>query len=470
MFTVRGIYPESRKEMYLKYTKSTIFNSPKKKETPYKITDKITSKEYSKQFEPQYDTTTARERYMNHFYQSKEHKQPETKTRSRNYQQTVPTSLSRELNGNSETQESKIRRSKSLFFNDRSFTSRDIDRTKMDSRQRKLDGMQSDIFFLSKDDINNNLNKTMFVSQDINTCNEDNSQTAMNSRRNKYSECNIGKIKRSKTVSNFKNLLRNIPPDTFSNNNNPAVKAYNSFQKNNNHSYSHYQPANVATATTISYRNKISHNNPMGIYMKNVNQQVYRRFNRSKYGSNTDWKYFNTEEQNKTQPTLKKFYGRKEIVNKGNERDPELVPYYLTTENICKKNKSYISNLNSVSYDLITSKPLSSHLKVSSFMNKDNTKSKPVELLKFEIEVGKDFNPANGCKIKNLIRSEGLHLFDFVDTGQCITGPKPSKYTFNIRKNLDDPQFEERLRNVSDKLNKRNLQLVRNDKKYVRPM
>ena len=405
---------------------------------------------------------------MNHFYHSKEHKQPETKTRSRNYQQAVSTSLSKELNGNSETQESKIRRSKSLFFNDRSFTSRDIDRSKMDSRQRKLDGMQSDIFFLSKDDITNHLNKTMFMSQDVNSgC--DDSHTTMNSRKSKCNECDIGKIKRSKTVSNFKNLLRNVPSDTFGNNNTIAVKAYNSLQKNNNHSYSHYHPNNVATATVVSYRNKISHNNPMGIYMKNVNQQVYRRFNRSKYGTNTDWKYFNTEEQNKTQPALKKFYGRKEIVNKGNDRDPELAPYYLTTENICKKNKSYISNLNSVSYDLISSKPLSSHLKVSSFMNKTN-KTKPAELLKFEIEVGKDFNPANGCKIKNLIRSEGLHLFDFVDTGQCITGPRPSKYTFNIRKNVDDPQFEERLRNVSDKLNKRNLQLVRNDKKYVRPM
>ena len=433
MLTVREINPESRKELYLKYTKSNIFNDPKKKDIPYKITEKITNKEYSKQFEPQYDTTTARQRYMNHFHPSKDNK-----THSRNYQETSSSTMAKDLFGNTETHENRIKRSKSLFFIDRSFTTRNVNQSEMDSRQRKLDGMQSDIFFLSKDE----------------------SGPKLPQHHNARSALTQQKIKRSKTVSNFKDLIRNSTSHHNNNTNTSNIKTYNSFQHNN---------SNSTTTGVSSYRNKINHSNPMGIYMKNVNQQVNRKFNRSKYCSNTDWKYFNTEEQNKTQPSLNKCYGRKEIINKGNDRDPELDPYYLTTENIVKKNKSHISNLNSVSYDLLSSKPVSPHWKVNSFVNNE-TKTKPAELMKFEIEVGKDFNPANGCKIKNLIRSEGLHLFDFVDTGQCITGPKPSKYTFNIRKNVDDPQFEEKLKNVSEKLSKKQLQMVRSDTKYVRPM
>ena len=422
MLTVREINPESRKELYLKYTKSNIFNDPKKKDMPYKITEKITSKEYSKQFEPQYDNTTARQRYMNDFHPNKDNK-----THSRNYQEDVSSTLF----GNTETHENKIKRSKSMFFIDRSFTTRNINQSEMDSRQRKINRMQSDIFFLSKDE---------------------NEQQNIHQHNNTKSTTQREKIKRSKTIANFKDLIRN------NTSHNKTSKPYKSFQQNK-----------TATTSVNSYRHKINNNNPMGIYMKNVNQQINRKFNRSKYSSNTDWKYSNTEEQNKTQPSVNKSYGRKEIIDKGNDRDPELAPYYLTTENIVKKNKSHISNLNSVAYDLISSKPVSSHWKVNSYLNND-TKTKPAEFMKFEIEVGQDFNPANGCKIKNLIRSEGLHLFDFVDTGQCITGPKASKYTFNIRKNVDDPQFEEKLKNVSEKLSKKQLEMVRSDTKYVRPM
>ena len=81
------------------------------------------------------------------------------------------------------------------------------------------------------------------------------------------------------------------------------------------------------------------------------------------------------------QPSLNKSYGRKEIIDKGNKREPKLDPYYLTIENILKKNKSHISNLNSVSYDLLSSKPVSSYWKVNSYMTND-TKTKPAELMK----------------------------------------------------------------------------------------
>ena len=401
MLTVREINAESRKELYLKYTKSNIFNDPKKKDMPYNITEKITNKEYSKEFEPQYDTTTARQRYMNDFHPNKDNK-----THSRNYQENVSSTLV----GNTDTQ-NKIKRSKSMFFLDKSFTTRNINQSEMDSRQRKIHGMQSDIFFLSKDE---------------------HEQSKVLQQNNTGSTTQRQKIKRNKTIANFKDLIRN---NTSHHNKSNNIQQYNSFQQNK-----------ITKTSFNSYRNKINNNNPMGIYMKNVNQQINRKFNRSKYGSNTDWKYSNTEEQNKSQPSVNKSYGRKEIIDKGNDRDPELDPYYLTTENIVKKNKSHISNLNSVSYDLLSSKPVSSHWKVNSYMTND-TKTKPAELMKFEIEVEKDF-----------------------DTGQCITGPKSSKYTFNIRKNVDDPQFEAKLKNVYEKLSKKQLQMVRSDAKYVRPM
>jgi hypothetical protein len=159
-----------------------------------------------------------------------------------------------------------------------------------------------------------------------------------------------------------------------------------------------------------------------------------------------------------------------------------IVSIYNSTHNekVGEKEKDfyyYILNLKFVCFEKLSEYLHNDSLGVSTGMLfggtdyiSNETKTKPAEFMKFEIEVGKDFNPANGCKIKNLIRSEGLHLFDFVDTGQCITGPKSSKYTFNIRKNVNDPQFEEKLKNVYEKLSKKQLQMVRSDTKYVRPM
>ena len=51
---------------------------------------------------------------------------------------------------NQDTNESKIKRSKSMFFIDRSFTSGNVNQNEMDSRQCKIDGMHSDIIFLFK--------------------------------------------------------------------------------------------------------------------------------------------------------------------------------------------------------------------------------------------------------------------------------------------------------------------------------
>ena len=66
------------------YKKSNIFNAPKKRDVLYTITEKITNKEHSKQFELQYDTTTARQRYMNDFHPNKDNN-----TQSRTYQENV---------------------------------------------------------------------------------------------------------------------------------------------------------------------------------------------------------------------------------------------------------------------------------------------------------------------------------------------------------------------------------------------
>ena len=76
MLDIKGIQTESRKEMYLKYTKSSYFSTLQNKDKPEKVTGKITNIPYLNKFVPSYDKKNARERYMKDFWDNEKYKSP----------------------------------------------------------------------------------------------------------------------------------------------------------------------------------------------------------------------------------------------------------------------------------------------------------------------------------------------------------------------------------------------------------
>ena len=100
------------------------------------------------------------------------------------------------------------------------------------------------------------------------------------------------------------------------------------------------------------------------------------------------------------------------------------------------KNKSNLSNISSVNYNIITT-DINPNIN-DQYLKYSNIKPEFTNYESYEIIIPRNFNNTSESKLQNILHSEGLHYFDFQLDGDIVVGEK-GKYTFNIRKsNLDN--------------------------------
>ena len=498
MFLVRNFQPESKKELLLKnkfsspqqpHNAISFFkkNTPSNKEQPLKlqnnyekneITDKITNSVYAKEFIPNYREQSARERYVNDIYSQKTIQHPPVKeivhvprlfspgqgqkaiSKLQNAVLNSNDIMCRDMYSNCNVKEYKKRRTKSMYI-DRSFCCRGLDvddNGQVNSRKRKISHMTSDIFFTESEE--NPLNKTVIV------------------------EPSVKRSKRSKEVKS------------------------NQHKDNTNNDSSHHVKKETTSKTkhTIENMHTIHNRNPMNFYTKTNAPVEKKNIVYSKFASHCDWQHTNINaklQRSKTvEPKIRTLYHRKSFCTKGNDKDPSMFNYYAETQhnkgedndnehiNNNKNNESNISinredfetprkrkkprtnfsNLNSVNYNIIS--PERGEIlpkKNFSYMKSErqNCKVKEESLKNidyYEISCGDKFDKINPGLLKNAFYSEGIHIFKFEESSNGINGKDKGRFTFRVRKGVNDKEYIDKMERIGNKLKMKNMKLVRQNK------
>lgn len=392
MLDIKGIRTESRKEMYLKYTKSSYFSTLQNKDKPEKVTGKITNIPYLNKFVPSYDKKNARERYMKDFWDNEKYKFPVVNKKEKpNQKLNANDIVCRDLYSGCNALEYKKRLGKPMFLK-RSYTCSNLETAaNMTSRLRKIYNMSSDIFFTER--------------------NQDKKEESNNNQKKNL----IERMRHRKTIS-------------------------------------------------ISYQKKPE------LYTKTNNPQINKKYHHSRYASNSDWRYTNTEEsltRSKTvDPSLKRKFFRKNLVTTGEENSDQAT-IYLNTESTSFSSKTGLCNTESVNYDIISSKK-NMHKKSISVLS--GQPARPGEIEHYEICVDSKFDGANARYLKNLFYSEGIHLFKFEEKGSGVNGFKNGKFTFRIRKNDLDKNYDKKMDLIKTKIKNKNMKMVKLGDSHIRSM
>lgn len=203
----------NRQAMYLKYTKSNLF-SQDGIDNIHKITPKVTEKKiFSSVYKPQYKEKSAREQYMKQFWNKdiKDQKKA-SKPVKINLNLNANDIICRDIFSDCDAKEYKISKSKS-FYLPRSGCNIDLsEKNTMSSRSRKIDQMNSDIFF-TESNRPKKIGKAMYLSQLPSPPNE--KARPLITFRNKASNDNnkaVNTIVYSKNPSRFDNRYTNTEP------------------------------------------------------------------------------------------------------------------------------------------------------------------------------------------------------------------------------------------------------------------
>ena len=121
--------------------------------------------------------------------------------------------------------------------------------------------------------------------------------------------------------------------------------------------------------------------------------------------------------------------------------------------------KTNRSNIESVKYDIISTRKSNIFDKYKKLSAEKATSSKVED---YEILVPKDYNKANVYNLRNVLGSNGLHIFNLKEEGDVIGGQK-GKFKIKVRINGQDEKDKNKIiNNVSNKLLNMDAKLKKN--------
>ena len=139
---------------------------------------------------------------------------------------------------------------------------------------------------------------------------------------------------------------------------------------------------------------------------------------------------------------------------------PPMYEYKLKSKN----KKTNINNLESVSYNIINNRK-SNIRQIYSTLS--SLKPNFEKVSNYEIIIPNNFKKVNEVKLKNVLHSEGLHIFNFTEQGDVIGGNK-GKYIFKIRNSNNEKSFKDKIKKVNSKFSKLNVKLKKVEGNYSR--
>lgn len=416
-----------REWLYLKYKKSSIFEDTpysterKYNDTESRVTDKITNRKYDNIFTPRFIEMTARERYTQNLLTS-DNKSPSIKTHR-------ALSLKKKLSISTGTQTEIINRKKNI----------------KDSRSEYLKTVQnSDI---------KNKSKNKSVSKLVRRAKSFYSKENKNLDLNSYKKDNIMKNGNDSRSRNLYSITLNaFNVANFSSN----VINHNEKKNEQKDILELKSENNIFLESKKTTKNTIIKPIPISNFFNKTHKGFFKyeseRKNNDKLLSENDRKkilYKNVKEKKFNKISIEK---AEKLIN-GN-----LPPMYQI-QSLLKK-KTNIGNLESVNYDIITTKENTSR---ENYYNLNSMKAKYEEINNFEIIVPKNYNGFDEYKLKNVLYSEGLHFFNFHEKGDIIGGEK-GKFEFKLRNSKLDKNIQEKIRKVNYKFNKMNVKLKKIEK------
>ena len=190
------------------------------------------------------------------------------------------------------------------------------------------------------------------------------------------------------------------------------------------------------------------------IYKKDINNNNFRdSLNQSGLNQNNNHKYNNSLSNNILAIARKKNNKKHNRINffKRSEYNPNET--YLLHPKGLKTNRS---NLESVKYDIISTRK--SNI-VDKYNNLSGLKASSSNVEDYEILVPKNYNTANVNHLKNVLNSNGLHIFGLKEEGDLIGGQK-GKFKIKVRTNGQNEKDKDKCINkIKNKLSNMDVKL-----------
>lgn len=213
------------------------------------------------------------------------------------------------------------------------------------------------------------------------------------------------------------------------------------------------------TATNLIKRTNLSPRNDYfykTIYKKSINNNIFRdSLNQSEFNQNNNNKY-NILSNNILAIARTKNGKKHNKINffKRNEYNPNET-YSLNPKGL----KTNRSNLESVKYDIITTRK--SNI-VDKYNNLSGLKASSSNIEDYEILVPKDYNKANVSHLKNVLNTNGLHIFGLKEEGDLIGGQK-GKFIIKVRTNGQNENDKNKsINKINKKLSDMDVKLTKN--------
>ena len=204
--------------------------------------------------------------------------------------------------------------------------------------------------------------------------------------------------------------------------------------------------------TNATYNSTVTVNN------KKNNNNVRKPFKRSLMPTNADWKSFNTETAfRKRSQTLgpEEFKKATKSFKKNNFFEKENTYSDLHNKTSTKAKENF-SNIESVKYDIISGQQK---------QNDSNTHYRPIATQydnqiteSFEVDIPKNFSLTEKNTLKNYFVTKGIHLYKIEEKIDPLNS-NHGKYTFNIRRNKDDPDYQAKLETIKNILSTKQMKL-----------
>ena len=210
-------------------------------------------------------------------------------------------------------------------------------------------------------------------------------------------------------------------------------------------------------ATKENIDTNSTYNSTVTVNKKN-NNNVRKPFKRSLMPTNADWKSFNTETAfRKRSQTLgpEEFKKATKSFKKNNFFEKENT-YSDLHNQTSTKTKNNFSNIESVKYDIISGQQK---------QNDNNTHYRPIATQydnqiteSFEVDIPKNFSLTEKNTLKNYFVTKGIHLYKIEEKIDPLNS-NHGKYTFNIRRNKDDPDYQAKIETIKNILNTKQMKL-----------
>ena len=192
------------------------------------------------------------------------------------------------------------------------------------------------------------------------------------------------------------------------------------------------------------------------------------RFPKKNFNTETNSRYNRIKSEREKEELLRKKvkqkeFNRKKISNIFNNTNESMPTLYQFKKKLNNK-KTNLNNVESVGYNILNNKKSN---KTEEYITLSSKKPSFLKLTSYEIKIPKNFNQANDLKLKKLLTSEGIHFFDFSETGDLIGGSK-GKFVFKVRNSDNDNNFDDKIKKINSKFSKMNVKLKRDDVNYLK--